>query len=230
VLIFPILTKPPKSKENPNLGNELAQELGEIAGWALSMDKHERDQLLLTPSLWSETAQKAKKQADVHSDSVRAFIDSCLCYSENDGDVITLNDLFDYYKSYCEVAKFKFYSINKFSSQLKQILAELYLEPTPFKNPQTKKTERLKTRYCNIALVDEDLFTKSILHHGAICNQSKLSEGGYAEILEILEKRRLSDVTDVTDVTDEKNSYTEDISEVTPLEASHPTSYVTPPN
>ena len=35
--------------EDPDLGRKLTAELGEIADWALSMDKAERDQILLVP-------------------------------------------------------------------------------------------------------------------------------------------------------------------------------------
>jgi putative DNA primase/helicase len=46
---YPIPTIKSTNKVDPHLGQKLSEDLGEIAGWALSMDKTERDNILTEP-------------------------------------------------------------------------------------------------------------------------------------------------------------------------------------
>lgn len=175
---IPIPTKPKTYKEDPTLSHRLDEERGLIVGWALSMDKQERDRLLFDSSLWSESNQQTQLDQDIYSDSVRAFIDLCCRPSQDASDEIDNNLIFEYYQQFCKVSGFRPYARSKFISHLKGVIPECRVE-----NKRTRingKQVRLKPKWINLKIL-EGLFRKDDFGSNVACDQHKLLEGGLLE-------------------------------------------------
>jgi Domain of unknown function (DUF3854)/D5 N terminal like len=105
--------------EDPSLGRKLSTELGEIAGWALSMDKTERDRILLVPSANPEIVA-LKQDGAILGDSVRSFVDRCL---RSGGDSYVGSDLHSWYVAYCKAHNLSPSGYNKFVHHLQRVLS-----------------------------------------------------------------------------------------------------------
>ena len=196
---IPIHTKDRQNKENPNLENELTQELGEILGWALAMDKQKRDQILLSSELWSKKSQVLQAQQQVNGDSVASFIDSCLVPTEQENDVIEKNNLYKYYKSYCAVTRHKPQNNHKFFSRVESLVGEFCLDSQNKKiNGKQQKIPKRMTH----TKVQSTAFKQETLT-GFTCDISYLSEGNLSNFLVATKKG--GNPSNL--VTDSQNSY-----------------------
>ncbi|NQE38197.1 DUF3854 domain-containing protein [Microcoleus asticus] len=119
---YPIPTIKSTKNIDPDLGQKLSEELGEIAGWALSMDKVERDNILTLP-MSNPVLLALQQEAAIIGDGVKSFVDRCfLPGTETHGG----NDLHSWYQAYCKVHNLSPLSYQKFIQRLQRVLAKQY--------------------------------------------------------------------------------------------------------
>lgn len=117
---IPLQTRPRIANiEDPELGRKLSTELGLIAGWALSMDKTERNRILLVPST-NPSIVALKQDGAILGDSVRSFVDRCL---RAGGDSYVGSDLHSWYAAYCKAHNLSPSGYNKFVHHLQRVLS-----------------------------------------------------------------------------------------------------------
>ena len=112
--------------EDPDLGRKLAAELGEIAGWALSMDKAERDRILLVPST-NLAIVALKQEGAILGDSVRGSVDRCF---RPGGNNYVGADLHSWYVAYCKAHNNTPQGYNKFVHHLQRVLSKQWRAST----------------------------------------------------------------------------------------------------
>lgn len=126
---------------NPDyfLGQKLEQELGKIVSWALSMSYEEMIEVLFNSH--SQTQQDLQNEQLISSDSVAGFINAMLLPAdkaleqnlideidvENDSGNYTPDDLFDFYKSYCDYIGVGAKSRNNFTHSMRSLIPDYYV-------------------------------------------------------------------------------------------------------
>lgn len=119
---YPIPTIKSTKEVDSSLGQKLSEELGEIAGWALSMDKAERDKILTEP-ISNPALLALKQEGAIIGDGVKAFVDRCFVPgTESHGG----NDLHSWYQAYCKAHSLSPLSHQKFIQRLKRVLPQQY--------------------------------------------------------------------------------------------------------
>ena len=119
---YPIPTIKSTKDVDPNLGQKLSEELGEIAGWALSMDKVERDNILTLP-MSNPVLLALQQEGAIIGDGVKSFVDRCFVPgTESHGG----NDLHSWYQAYCKAHTLSPLSYQKFIQRLQRVLAKQY--------------------------------------------------------------------------------------------------------
>ena len=191
-----IIPIPTRGNQNRDINNDLEtkvrkEELALILGWALSMPREERDQILFDPNTWAKSNRDLQFEQDTHSDTIRAFIDACLTPSDNPNDVIETNVLYEYYKAFVNVTGGKQKNQNNFVSGLKNSLSELY---TPAKtHRQNGKVVRGKASFTNMTL-SAKIYKDSF--NGYECDPKSLSSGGYEDFIHFLENGTVTTTQD----------------------------------
>lgn len=119
---YPIPTTKSTTEVDSNLGQKLSEELGEIAGWALSMDKTERDNILTLP-VSNPVLLTLKQEGAIIGDGVKAFVDRCFVPGT---ETHNGNDLHSWYQAYCKAHTLSPMSHQKFIQRLKRVLPKQY--------------------------------------------------------------------------------------------------------
>lgn len=119
---YPIPTIKSTTEVDSNLGQKLSEELGEIAGWALSMDKTERDNILTLP-VSNPVLLALKQEGAIIGDGVKAFVDRCFVPGT---ETHNGNDLHSWYQAYCKAHTLSPMSHQKFIQRLKRVLPAQY--------------------------------------------------------------------------------------------------------
>jgi hypothetical protein len=119
---YPIPTIKSTNEVDPHLGQKLSEELGEIAGWALSMDKTERDNILTLP-VSNPVLLALKQEGAIIGDGVKSFVDRCFVPGE---ETHGGNDLHSWYQAYCKAHSLSPLSHQKFIQRLKRVLPTQY--------------------------------------------------------------------------------------------------------
>jgi hypothetical protein len=103
-----------------NLGQKLSEELGEIAGWALSMDKTERDNILTEP-ISNPVLLSLKQEGAIIGDGVKSFVDRCFVPGT---ETHYGSDLHSWYQAYCKAHTLSPLSYQKFIQRLQRVLSK----------------------------------------------------------------------------------------------------------
>ena len=160
--VFPLPTRAVIGAENPNLRLELKECIADIISWALAMDKAERNAILANPAEYSDGAARYLMEADLSSNSVRAFIDSCLRPVEPGNEYFAapteVGILYDHYRAYCLAMGVKSMSQNTFAHQLAESISA-HLIPTHLatkNDPEytPSKRVRIPSKWVYLALED----------------------------------------------------------------------------
>ena len=101
-----------------NLGQKLAGELGEIAGWALGMDKSERDNILTLP-VSNPVLLALKQEGAIIGDGIKSFVDRCFVQGS---ETHYGGDLHSWYQAFCKTHSLSAMSYQKFIQRLQRIL------------------------------------------------------------------------------------------------------------
>jgi putative DNA primase/helicase len=172
--------------EDPDLGRKLAAELGEIAGWALSMDKAERDRILLVPST-NPAIVALKQEGAILGDSVRGFVDRCF---RSGGNNYVGADLHSWYVAYCKAHNNTPQGYNKFVHHLQRVLSNQWQASTVVR--EGDKIKRIPAFWgglqvlpCFIDLAansEEDNHNNRPHVENWICQKTLCADGGLQEL------------------------------------------------
>ncbi|MEG3838846.1 DUF3854 domain-containing protein [Microcoleus sp. herbarium14] len=183
---IPLQTRPRIANiEDPELGRKLSTELGEIAGWALSMDKAERNRILLVPST-NPSIVALKQDGAILGDSVRSFVDRCL---RPGGDSYVGSDLHSWYVAYCKAHNLSPSGYNKFVHHLQRVLSnhwkasEVVREGDKIKRiPAQWRGLQILPCFVDVALTDdEDGSNRPHIPNWA-CIKTICADGGLQEL------------------------------------------------
>jgi putative DNA primase/helicase len=115
---IPIPTLKTAGETDAYLGQKLSEELGEIAGWALSMDKAERDNILTQP-ITNPVLLSLKQEGAIIGDGVKSFVDRCFVPGT---ETHYGSDLHSWYQAYCKAHALSPLSYQKFIQRLQRVL------------------------------------------------------------------------------------------------------------
>jgi phage/plasmid-associated DNA primase len=156
---YPIPTIKSTSELDANLGQKLSEELGEIAGWALSMDKVERDNILTQP-ISNPVLLSLKQEGAIIGDGVKSFVDRCFVPGS---ETHYGSDLHSWYQAYCKAHSLSQMSYQKFIQRLQRVLPKQWRpSEVVWMNGKTKRQpacwEGLRVLPCfvDVALNDDD--------------------------------------------------------------------------
>lgn len=181
---IPIPTIKSTKEVDPNLGQKLSEELGEIAGWALSMDKEERDNILTLP-VSNPVLLALKQEGAIIGDGVKSFVDRCFV----PGDEIHYgNELHSWYQAYSKVHSLSPMSYQKFIQRLQRILPKQWrASEVGWMDGKAKRKSaywqglRVLPCFVDLALSDDDNDQKPSKHpHNPnwICIKENCQDGG----------------------------------------------------
>jgi putative DNA primase/helicase len=227
--------------EDPELGRKLAPELGEIAGWALSMDKAERDRILLVPST-NPAIVALKQEGAILGDSVRGFVDRCF---RPGGNSYVGADLHSWYVAYCKAHNNTPQGYNKFVHHLQRVLSNQWRASTVVR--EGDKIKRIPAFWGGLQVLpcfidtaansEEDNHNNRPHVENWICQKTLCADGGLQELtgnltvtditgtlpsvtrLKKAETRMVTNVTDtLPSVTPLKKAETRMVTDVTVLQ------------
>ena len=223
---IPIPTVKSTNELDSNLGQKLSEELGEIAGWALSMDKTERDNILTLP-VSNPALLALKQEGAIIGDGVKSFVDRCFVPGNQ---TFYGSELHDWYQAYCKVHSLGQMAYQKFVQRLQRVLVKQW-RPRNVSRVNGKPThhpacwEGLQVLPCFVDLAELDKYTddQKPSNNGPhipnwICVKENCQDGG---LQELTENPAVTDVTPVTStfsaVTPLKNAENPYVTDVTPL-------------
>jgi len=217
---IPIPTIKSTSEVDANLGQKLSEELGEIAGWALSMDKVERDNILTLP-VSNPVLLSLKQEGAIIGDGVKSFVDRCFVPG---AETYYGSDLHSWYQAYCKTHSLTQMSYQKFIQRLQRVLPKQWrpsevsrVNGKPKRHPACWEGLRVLPCFVDLALSDDENQKPSNRPHvpNWICVKENCQDGGLQELIGNLA------VTDVTgtlpSVTTLKNAETCMVTDVTVL-------------
>ncbi|MEG4121846.1 DUF3854 domain-containing protein [Microcoleus sp. N9_B4] len=188
---YPIPTVKSTSETDSNLGQKLSEELGEIAGWALSMDKVERDNILTLP-ISNPVLLSLKQEGAIIGDGVKSFVDRCFVPGN---ETHHGSDLHSWYQAYCKAHSLSQMSYQKFIQRLQRILPKQWRpSEVVWLNGKAKRQsacwEGLRVLPCfvDLALSDEDDQKPSNRPHvpNWICFKENCQDGGLTDLTSTL--------------------------------------------
>jgi hypothetical protein len=203
---YPIPTIKSTSELDANLGQKLSEELGEIAGWALSMDKVERDNILTQP-ITNPVLLSLKQEGAIIGDGVKSFVDRCFVPGN---ETHHGNDLHSWYQAYCKAHALSPLSYQKFIQRLQRVLPKHWRpSEVTWRDGKAKRQraywEGLRVLPCFIDLAlneDDDDKQPSRRPHipNWICVKEECQDGGLTDL-----------TTTLHTLTPEKNAETIDL-------------------
>jgi len=203
---YPIPTIKSTSELDANLGQKLSEELGEIAGWALSMDKVERDNILTQP-ITNPVLLSLKQEGAIIGDGVKSFVDRCFVPGD---ETHHGNDLHSWYQAYCKAHALSPLSYQKFIQRLQRVLPKHWRpSEVTWRDGKAKRQraywEGLRVLPCFVDLAlneDDDDKQPSRRPHipNWICVKEECQDGGLTDL-----------TTTLHTLTSEKNAETIDL-------------------
>ncbi len=108
---------------DPSLHLKLSECMADLIYWALAMPRVERDAILLgEPTI--ERISEAVRDAELHGDSAKVFVDMCLRPTAQPGAAISKQDLHSRYTSFCKAFGYIPASFTKFNNHVKTFLGQ----------------------------------------------------------------------------------------------------------
>jgi hypothetical protein len=187
------------------LGQKLSEELGEIAGWALSMDKVERDKILTEP-ISNPVLLSLKQEGAIIGDGVKSFVDRCFVPGT---ETHYGSDLHSWYQAYCKAHTLNPLSYQKFIQRLQRVLSKQWRPSEVIWTDGKAKRQsacweglRVLPCFLDLALNEDDDNQPSGRPHipNWICVKEKCQDGGLTDL-----------TTTLQTLTPEKNAETIDL-------------------
>lgn len=189
--VVPVSTIDREGEVDPNLAASLEGCEAGVLSWAMGMAREEVIAQFTTERTTSPEYLRLRDEQAIVSDSIQAFIDSCLSPSDQ-GEEINKYQLFGYYKAFCESTGKKPKEFNGFCRGIKSELT------SKFEAARTTKSEggkivSIPARFINIQVVNPLLFIPKVLPGGTLateeqaiysCNVTRLHEGGLQQFRE----------------------------------------------
>ena len=203
---IPIPTLKSTSEMDANLGQKLSEELGEIAGWALSMDKVERDNILTLP-VSNPVLLSLKQEGAIIGDGVKSFVDRCFVPG---AETYYGSDLHSWYQAYCKTHSLSQMSYQKFIQRLQRVLPKqwqpsevVWMSGKAKRQPACWEGLRVLPCFVDLALSesDDNKQPSNRLHvPNWICVKENCQDGGLTDLTATLRT-----------LTPEKNAETIDL-------------------
>ena len=202
---YPIPTIKSTNEVDPNLGQKLSGELGEIAGWALSMDKTERDNILTEP-ISNPVLLSLKQEGAIIGDGVKSFVDRCFVPGT---ETHYGSDLHSWYQAYCKAHTLNPLSYQKFIQRLQRVLSKqwrpsevIWMDGKVKRQSACWEGLRVLPCFLDLALNQDDDNQPSGRPHipNWICVKEKCQDGGLTDLTATLQT-----------LTPEKNAETIDL-------------------
>ncbi len=185
---IPIPTIKSTNEVDANLGQKLSEELGEIAGWALSMDRVERDNILTLP-VSNPVLLSLKQEGAIIGDGVKSFVDRCFVPGT---ETYCGNDLHSWYQAYCKAHSLSQMAYQKFIQRLQRVLPKQWRpSEVVWENGKAKRQKacweglRVLPCFVDLALNDDDGEKQpSNRPHvpNWICVKEKCQDGGLTDL------------------------------------------------
>ena len=177
---------------DPNLHLKLSECMADIISWALAMPRVERDAILLgEPEI--ERIKEAKRDAELHGDSAKVFVDMCLRPTAQPGATISKQDLHSRYVSFCKAFGYIPASFTKFNNHLKTFLGRNHVDRSwsPMVNGTRNRIsahwgylQYVEGSFENVSLSGGDGYQSGSSEPVWACIKSRCCEGGLLEIEE----------------------------------------------
>lgn len=190
---IPIPTIKSTTEVDASLGQKLSEELGEIAGWALSMDKVERDNIITLP-VSNPVLLALKQEGAIIGDGVKSFVDRCFVPGN---ETHYGSDLHNWYQAYCKAHSLSQMSYQKFIQRLQRVLPKQWRpSEVAWMNGKAKRQsacwEGLQVLPCfvDVALSDDDNDQKPSKHPHVpnwICFKENCQDGGLTDLTATLQ-------------------------------------------
>jgi phage/plasmid-associated DNA primase len=131
-----------EGKQDYTLLSRLRTETGEIASWALGIDKERRNELIFG-GMQTDLARELTWDAKIRGDSVKQFLDSCVRLSKDPGHPLFPDKIYAEYVIFCKEIGIKSHQLNNFKNFMKSaIKSEHYVKAVDTR----KQGERLRTK------------------------------------------------------------------------------------
>jgi phage/plasmid-associated DNA primase len=159
--------------------------MGQVVGWAMGLKKEETMEILSNPVKFAPDYQQLKDIQSITSDSVQAFIDSCLA-PDVEAEPTTKTTVYGYYKAFCDANKLGAKGFTNFCARMKATLGELFESPRSSKR-RAGSTINVPASFKTIVLSDDRLFSLKAMPSGEelpmeraeyVCNPVYQGEGG----------------------------------------------------
>jgi hypothetical protein len=202
---IPIPTIKSSGEVDAALGQKLSEELGEIAGWALSMDKLERDNILTLP-VSNPMLLFLKQEGAIIGDGVKSFVDRCFVPGT---ETHYGSDLHSWYQAYCKAHALSPLSYQKFIQRLQRILSKqwrpsevVWMDGKAKRQSACWEGLRVLPCFLDLALDEDDDNQPNSRPHipNWICVKEKCQDGGLTDL-----------TTTLQTLTPEKNAETIDL-------------------
>jgi hypothetical protein len=187
------------------LGQKLSEELGEIAGWALSMDQLERDNILTLP-VSNPMLLSLKQEGAIIGDGVKSFVDRCFVPG---AETYYGSDLHSWYQAYCKAHTLSPLSYQKFIQRLQRVLSKqwrpsevIWMDGKAKRQSACWEGLRVLPCFLDLALNEDDDNQPSSRPHipNWICVKENCQDGGLTDLTATLHT-----------LTPEKNAETIDL-------------------
>ena len=189
---YPIPTIKSTKDVDSNLGQKLSEELGEIAGWALSMDKAERNRILTEP-ISNPELLALKQEGAIIGDGIKSFIDRCFVPGT---ETHYGNDLHSWYQAYSKAHSLSPMSYQKFIQRLQRVLPKQWRpSEVVWADGKSKRQSaywqglRVLPCFVDLALSDDDNDQKPSKHPHVpnwICIKESCQDGGLTDLTSTL--------------------------------------------
>jgi putative DNA primase/helicase len=202
---IPIPTIKSTGEVDADLGQKLSEELGEIAGWALSMDKLERDNILTLP-VSNPVLLSLKQEGAIIGDGVKSFVDRCFVPG---AETHYGSDLHSWYQAYCKAHTLSPLSYQKFIQRLQRVLSKqwrpsevIWMDGKAKRQSACWEGLRVLPCFLDLALNEDDDNQPSSRPHipNWICVKENCQDGGLTDLTATLQT-----------LTPEKNAETIDL-------------------
>src|SRR4028118_82368 len=189
---IPIPTLKTAGETDAYLGQKLSEELGEIAGWALSMDKAERDNILTQP-ITNPVLLSLKQEGAIIGDGVKSFVDRCFVPGT---ETHYGSDLHSWYQAYCKAHTLNPLSYQKFIQRLQRVLSKqwrpsevIWTDGKVKRQPACWEGLRVLPCFLDLALNEDDDNQPSGRPHipNWICVKEKCQDGGLTDLTATLQ-------------------------------------------
>lgn len=191
--VFPIQTIKASDDDaiDPSIADSLVGIESELISWAMSMSREDVINIMFNPRQQSPAYLELRDKQSIATDSIKAFIESCLAPSD-EGEPMNKATLHGYYKAFCEATGKKAKDFNTFCRGIKAALGTNFEEGRKSARVDGEVV-KIPAKFVRIVPAHHQLFDLKRLPGGDIatpemalytCSPVYFAEGGLAAFRE----------------------------------------------